>query len=143
MYHRSVFSALAKWTSHAAGHPAVFMLALLIVATWVVSGPFFGYSDTWQLVINTGTTIMTFLMVFLLQNTQNRDSAALHLKIDDLIRVTEGAHNMLLDLEELEESELKAIRDRYEELARQARERLRIGEVDTRRVEIDVGTRPE
>ncbi|MFD1808357.1 low affinity iron permease family protein [Gemmobacter lanyuensis] len=98
---------------------------------WVVTGPIFGFSDTWQLVINTGTTIVTFLMVFLIQNTQNRDTAAIQLKLDELIRATQGAHNALLDLEELEEGRLEAFRLRYERLAAEARQRLERGEPDT------------
>ncbi len=130
-YRPSLFSSLAKWTAHAAGHPMSFTVAVLIVGGWGLSGPLFGFSDTWQLVINTGTTIATFLMVFLLQNTQNRDSAAIQLKLDELIRATRGAHNALLDLEELTEEELIRMRDQYESLARQARERLQQGEEDT------------
>lgn len=110
MYRRSPFSRFAKWTSHAAGHPTTFRVAVLIIVIWAATGPLFGFSDTWQLVINTGTTIVMFLMVFLIQNTQNRDSTALQLKLDELIRALEGAHNALLDLEELEDRELEQIR---------------------------------
>ncbi|HZO28105.1 MAG TPA: low affinity iron permease family protein [Chloroflexota bacterium] len=130
-YSTSPFASFSKWTAHAAGHPLAFLAALLIILAWAVTGPLFGFSDTWQLVINTGTTIVTFLMVFLIQNTQNRDSAAVQLKLDELIRATSGAHNALLDLEELTESELERLRRRYEDLARQARENLRRGVVDT------------
>jgi low affinity Fe/Cu permease len=98
---------------------------------WGVTGPLFGFSDTWQLVINTGTTIVTFLMVFLIQNTQNRDSAAVQLKLDELIRATSGAHNALLDLEELTEADLARLRERYEDLARRARADLQHGLQDT------------
>ena len=98
---------------------------------WGVAGPLFQFSDTWQLVINTGTTIVTFLMVFLIQNTQNRDSHAVQLKLDELIRAVSGAHNALLDLEELEEADLERFRARFEELARAAREALVRGELDT------------
>ena len=117
----SLFSKFATSTAHAVGHPAAFTIAVGCVVVWAVSGPFFGFSDTWQLIINTTTTILTNLIVFLIQNTQNRDTAALQLKIDELIRVHEGAHNAVLDLEELEEGDLARIRDRYERLARSAR----------------------
>ena len=117
----SWFTRFANSAARATGKPATFVLALLIVVVWGVTGPIFGYSDTWQLIINTGTTIVTFLMVFLIQNTQNRDTAALQIKLDELIRVTEG-HNALMDLEELEEEELEAFRQKYEQLAAKARE---------------------
>ena len=113
------------------------MIAALIILVWGVTGPIFKFSDTWQLVINTGTTIVTFLMVFLIQNTQNRDSHAVQLKLDELIRAVGGAHNALLDLEELEESELERFRERYEQLARAAREALGRGELDTGAPELD------
>jgi low affinity Fe/Cu permease len=135
-YASSRFARFARWTSHAAGHPVTFLAAVGVIVLWLVTGPLFGFSDTWQLVINTGTTIVTFLMVFLIQNTQNRDSAATHIKLDELIRATEGAHTALLDLEELTEQELEQLRVRYEELARQAREALRRGHPDTGRPEV-------
>lgn len=119
-----IFTRFAKWTSHAAGQPTAFAIATGALVIWAVSGPLFGFSDTWQLVINTGTTIVTFLMVFLIQNTQNRDSEAIHVKLDELIRATKGAHNALLDLEELEEAELNRIRESYEKLAEEARNEL-------------------
>src|SRR5437762_12930205 len=100
------FHGFARWAAHAAGHPFAFLAAVVIIVGWAVTGPLFGFSDTWQLVINTGTTIVTFLMVFLIQNTQNRDSAAVQLKLDELIRALEGAHNELLDLEDGTEEEL-------------------------------------
>lgn len=131
MYPRSLFERFAKWASRAAGQSVGFTVAVLIVLTWAITGPVFGFSDTWQLVINTGTTIVTFLMVFLIQNTQNRDTAAIQLKLDELIRATEGAHNALLDLEELTESDLNRIRERYEQLARNARKDLERGLLDT------------
>src|SRR5215213_4501074 len=118
------FTRFAKWASRAAGRPSAFALAVSILLAWAVSGPVFGFSDTWQLIINTGTTIVTFLMVFLIQNTQNRDSEALHVKMDELIRANKGAHNALLDLEQLEEEELDRIRGGYEELAEQARQTI-------------------
>jgi low affinity Fe/Cu permease len=130
MYRSSRFSHFAKSVARASGHPAVFGIAVLVVAFWLASGPVFGFSDTWQLVINTGTTVVTFLMVFLIQNTQNRDSEAMQLKLDEIIRSLEGAHNALLDIEELEENELDRIRARYVDLARRARERRRRGESD-------------
>src|SRR5690606_30829287 len=111
------FTTLTKATSRATGRPAAFVLALGTVLVWMITGPIFGFSDTWQLVINTGTTIVTFVMVFLIQSTQNRDTQALQVKLDELIRVTRGAHNALLDLEDLEEEELDRIRASYEELA--------------------------
>ena len=118
------FTTFANAASRFAGSPLSFMLAIAVVLAWIVSGPIFGFSDTWQLVINTGTTIVTFLMVFLIQNSQNRDGKAVQIKLDELIRATKGAHNTLLDLEELEESELQALKDRYEALAKRARESL-------------------
>lgn len=120
----SFFTRFAKWTARATGRPTAFALATGVLIVWAVSGPIFKFSDTWQLVINTGTTIVTFLMVFLIQNTQNRDSEALHVKLDELIRANRGAHNALLDLEELEEEELDKIRGDYEKLAEQAREAI-------------------
>ncbi len=122
MAERSLFTRMASACSRYAGSPLGFVLAVVVVLGWLVTGPIFGYSDTWQLVINTGTTIVTFLMVFLIQSSQNRDSKALQIKLDELIRATRGAHNKLLDLEELEEGELEALRARYEQLARRARE---------------------
>ncbi|QDA58331.1 low affinity iron permease family protein [Thermomonas aquatica] len=122
MANRRWFTRFANAASRFAGSPLSFVLALLVVLAWIVTGPLFGFSDTWQLVINTGTTIVTFLMVFLIQNSQNRDARALQIKLDELIRATRGAHNSLLDLEELEERELQTFQDRYEALARRARE---------------------
>ena len=112
-------------SSRAAGHPIAFVLVGGIVIVWLITGPLFGFSDTWQLVINTGSSIVTFLMVFLIQNTQNRDSAAIHIKLDELIRSIEGAHNALLNLEELDQKELDGIRADYLRLAQAAREKLR------------------
>lgn len=120
----SKFSRFANFASRATGHPVAFLLAVAVVVVWVVTGPIFKYSDTWQLVINTGTTIVTFLMVFLIQSSQNRDSEAMHIKIDELIRAVEGAHNALLDLEELDQDELDRIRITYSELAKAARREL-------------------
>jgi low affinity Fe/Cu permease len=131
MSFQALFTRFAKRTARAAGQPSAFLLAALVIIAWLVTGPVFHYSDTWQLVINTGTTVVTFLMVFLIQNTQNRDSEAMQVKLDELIRVLEGAHNALLDLEELEEVELDKVRASYRELAREAREDLRSGKLDT------------
>ena len=134
---RSSFTRFTKWTAHAAGRPRTFVLAVAAVVAWAATGPFFHFSDTWQLVINTSTTVVTFLMVFLIQATQNRDTQALQVKLDDLIRALDGAHNVLLDLEELEEEELDAIRERYCRIAKRAREQLRQGKHDTGVAEID------
>ena len=127
----SSYAGFAKTASHFCGRPRTFVLAAAVILVWVVTGPIFKFSDTWQLVINTGTTIVTFLMVFLIQNTQNRDTAAIQIKLDELIRSTQGAHNALLDLEELEENVLDRFRSKYEELAASAREELGRGAVDT------------
>ncbi|PLL14080.1 hypothetical protein C0V75_01125 [Tabrizicola sp. TH137] len=126
-----VYGGISKRVSRWTGRPSTFLLALGVIAAWIITGPLFGFSDTWQLVINTGTTIVTFLMVFLIQNTQNRDTAAIQLKLDELIRATQGAHNALMDLEELEERQIEAFRGRYERLASEARARLERGEADT------------
>jgi low affinity Fe/Cu permease len=115
------FTEFSKWIAEAAGHPISFSLALLTIIVWAATGPMFDYSDTWQLVINTGTTIVTFLMVFLIQKTQNRDTETIHLKLDELIRVTKGARNMMLDLEHMDDESLKQLRDIYERLGSQAR----------------------
>ena len=127
----SWFTPIAKATCRASGRPGAFMLAVGVIVIWLVTGPLFGFSDTWQLVINTGTTIITFVMVFLIQATQNRDAEALQIKLDELLRVTTGAHNALLDLEELEERELDQIRAGYSRLAQRARIELRGGKADT------------
>jgi low affinity Fe/Cu permease len=122
---KSWFSRFAKVTARYAGKPVTFMVVVLIIVIWAIAGPIFGFSDTWQLMINTGTTIVTFLMVFLIQNTQNRDAEAMQVKLDELLRVTKGAQNALMDLEELEEEELDVIRDRYEQIAERARGEFR------------------
>jgi low affinity Fe/Cu permease len=129
---------LALWT----GRPIAFLIAAGAVLLWALSGPFFGFSDTWQLVINTSTTIITFLMVFLIQNTQNRDTEAIQIKLDELIRATQGAHNALLNLEHLDDEELGRYRKHYAALARLARAKLRAGELDTDSPDIkDLGKR--
>ena len=127
----SWFTNFAKATSRATGRSSAFVIAVAAILVWALTGPLFRFSDTWQLVINTSTTIVTFLMVFLIQNTQNRDSEALQLKLDELIRATEGAHNALLDLEELEGHEFDKIRVTYSRLAKKARADLRKGMSDT------------
>ena len=114
------FTDLSKWIAEATGHPISFSFALLIIIVWGAAGPLFDYSDTWQLVINTGTTIVTFLMVFLIQKTQNRDTETIHLKLDELIRATQGARNMMLNLEHMDDESLKRLRDIYERLGSQA-----------------------
>jgi len=122
---KSRFTRFAKWTSRVTGRPAAFVLAVMVILAWAITGPLFGFSDTWQLVINTGTTIVTFLMVFLIQNTQNRDSEAIQIKLDELIRAAKGAQNALLDLEELEDEELDRIHHQYELMAEHARAALK------------------
>ncbi len=119
------FTSFSKETSKIVGHPYAFMVALLVVTIWGISGPLFGFSDTWQLVINTGTTIVTFLMVFLIQNTQNRDTEAIHLKLDELIRSHRPAKNSYISLEDLsieEMDELKAVFDRVKKECRDSQE---------------------
>ena len=125
------YSRFAKAAAHFCGRPRVFTFAVAIIAVWLVTGPIFGFSDTWQLAVNTGTTIITFLMVFLIQNTQNRDTEAIQLKLDELIRATQGAHNALLDLEELEEENLDVFKSKYQALAAAARSQLEQGRQDT------------
>ena len=117
----SWFTRFAKGTAYATGRPATFAIALSVVVVWAITGPLFHWSDTWQLVINTGTTIVTFLMVFLIQSTQNRDAEAVQIKLDELLRVSPGAHNVLMNLEELDETELDRIRAVYIKLAEKAR----------------------
>jgi low affinity Fe/Cu permease len=119
------FATLAKATARKSGHPVTFCLAVLVIVAWAVTGPLFHYSDTWQLVINTGTTVVTFLMVFLIQNTQNRDSIAMQIKLDELLRAVKGAETAMADLEDLTEEELDAFRKHYAEIAEQARARMR------------------
>jgi low affinity Fe/Cu permease len=128
---RDFFTRFSKAAAKATGHPAAFLIALAVVIAWAATGPIFHFSDTWQLVINTGTTVITFLMVFLIQNTQNRDTQAMHIKLDELIRSHEGAHTALLDLEELSAEELARFGSVYLKLAEESRERLRRGELDT------------
>jgi low affinity Fe/Cu permease len=126
-----IFTQFAKWTAHMAGQPLAFVLAVSVIVIWAVTGPAFAFNDTWQLVVNTATTIVTFLMVFLIQNTQNRDTGAMQTKLDELIRAIEGAHNALLDLEELDEEEIEHIRRDYRKLAAEARKAIAKGKSDT------------
>jgi low affinity Fe/Cu permease len=122
----SSFTHFARKASTIAGRPATFISACGIILFWAATGPLFGFSDTWQLVINTGTTIITFLMVFLIQNTQNRDTEALQIKLDEIIRATRRARNELLDLEELDDEELNEIHKRYLQIAEHARKHLEV-----------------
>ena len=117
---RDAFGVFARKTSSVLGSAWAFVVALLIIAVWAITGPTFHYSDTWQLIINTGTTIVTFLMVFLIQNTQNRDAKAVHLKLDELIRALGGARNKLVDLEKLSDDELKSLETEFEKLRKKA-----------------------
>lgn len=128
---RFSYSRFAKAASKWCGRPRTFTLSVVVIALWIITGPLFGFSDTWQLVINTATTIITFLMVFLIQHTQNRDTEAIQVKLDELIRATQGAHNALLDLEELEDERLEQFRARYLALAESARRDLGRGHNDT------------
>ena len=131
MNKNSWFNVFAKAAAHFSGRPITFILALLVIVLWAATGPLFGFSDTWQLIINTSTTIITFLMVFLIQNTQNRDSEAIQIKLDELIRATKGAHTVLLDLEEMDDEHLAAIKESYEEIAKKSRAALQRGKDDT------------
>jgi low affinity Fe/Cu permease len=137
---RSWFQRFSSKLAQLSGRASTFILAVVMILVWALTGPMFGFNDTWQLVINTTTTIITFLMVFLIQNTQNRDTAAIHIKLDELIRAQEGAHNALLDLEELDEKTLEIFRNRYEELA--AKSRKEMGG-DTGSPDIDCGIKGE
>lgn len=128
---KSRYSHTARFIAHISGKPISFSIAVGVILIWIITGPLFDYSNTWQLVINTGTTIVTFLMVFLIQNTQNRDTEAIQIKLDELIRVTQGAHNVLLDLEEIDQDELDTFRFKYQALAKLAREEVLQGRQDT------------
>ncbi|HET6265146.1 MAG TPA: low affinity iron permease family protein [Usitatibacter sp.] len=131
VHRQSFFTRFAKGTARLAGRPVTFAFVVVVVIAWALAGPFFGFSDTWQLAINTATTIVTFLMVFLIQATQNRDAEAIQIKLDEIIRSQDRAHNALLDLEELEEDDLVKVREEYLELADAARKSLSNGEADT------------
>jgi low affinity Fe/Cu permease len=130
------FAYLARRIAILVGRPTAFLAALGAILLWALSGPLFGFSDTWQLIVNTSTTIITFLMVFIIQSTQNRDTAAMQLKLDELIRATQGAHNALLNLEEIDEEQFERYRRSYEKLAAAARKKLQAGELDTDSPEI-------
>ena len=129
---KSLFTRFANWTANETGRPVTFILAVGAIIVWGITGPMFGYSDTWQLVINTGTTIVTFLMVFLIQNTQNRDSQAVQVKLDEIIRAMKGAKNEFLDLEEMDEEDLQEVHKRFLNMAKEAREKL-----DDKGVDVD------
>ncbi|MBM3617454.1 MAG: low affinity iron permease family protein [Alphaproteobacteria bacterium] len=133
----SVFGRFAKIVSQVCGSPWAFACAAGAVVLWAICGPFFGFSETWQLVINTSTTIITFLMVFIIQHTQNKDSAAVQIKLDELIRANRHAHNALLDLEEMEEHEIEKIRAYYEGLAAEAQAALRKGVKDANKPDVE------
>src|SRR3954464_443464 len=136
------FTRFAKFTAHQTGRPGTFVCAVLVIVVWAVTGPIFHWSDTWQLIVNTGTTIITFLMVFLIQSTQNRDAVAVQVKLDELLRISAGAHNVLMDLEELEEEQLERIRRVYTRLAAEARRGADAGRSDEGIPEIgDLATR--
>lgn len=134
---KQFFNKMAKKTSRVCGSSTAFMACIGVVLLWSTTGPFFDYSDTWQLIINTGTTIITFLMVFLIQNSQNRDAEAIQIKLDELIRCNEKAHNILLDLEALTIDELDRIKEKYNKLAQEARATLKESGIDVMYQDID------
>lgn len=137
LQHGGAFSRLARLVSYGVGRPLAFAIAFFIVLAWAVTGPIFHFSDTWQLVINTGTTVVTFLMVFLIQNAQNRDSLAIQLKLDEVLRAIDGAHTAIIDLEELTDEEIKVVRQRYLKIAEEGRKALRKGLKDTGTFEVE------
>ena len=120
----SLFTRFSRWTAHTTGRPCTFVAAVTVILLWAITGPMFHYSDTWQLVINTGTTIVTFLMVFLIQATQNRDSQALHVKLDELIRAVKGARNSMLNLDDLSDEELDRLHSHFVKLAEKSKRPL-------------------
>jgi len=128
--HSGGFKKFARTSAKFTGKPFTFGLALFIIIAWLVTGPIFHFSDTWQLVINTATTIITFLMVFLIQNTQNRDSEAMQIKLDELIRATKNAHTVVLDIEELSQTELDELKRCYTDLAHETLKKMRAGKSD-------------
>ena len=133
------FTKISNWVSRKTGQPMAFILACIIILVWIITGPLFHFSDTWQLVINTATTIVTFLMVFLIQSTQNRDTTALQLKLDELIYVTKRAHNAMLDIEELSDDELDLIRKNYKTIASHARKKVKIEKLYSQRAKRAIG----
>ncbi|HEX3726533.1 MAG TPA: low affinity iron permease family protein [Pirellulales bacterium] len=138
----NAFVRFSKAIANFTGHPYTFILALLVLAVWALTGPIFRYSDTWQLVINTGTSVVTFLMVFLIQNTQNRDTAAIQIKLDELIRISQGAHNVLLNLDDLTDEEIKKLQENYRALAERARDADEGGSHDIGCPPVDVNCPP-
>jgi low affinity Fe/Cu permease len=121
---QSQFSRLGRWAARMAGQPTAFLIAVVVVVVWGLTGPLFGFSDTWQLVINTGTTIITFLMVFLIQCSQNRDTVAVQVKLDELIRAIKPAKNTVIDLDHLDDKQLELLLEKYHHLAREARDKM-------------------
>jgi low affinity Fe/Cu permease len=136
----ATFTHMAKGTSTAVGRPKSFFIAVAVIVIWAITGPFFHFSDTWQLIINTGTTIVTFLMVFLIQNTQNRDSKALHLKLDELLRVNRAARNTLVDLENMSDDELQELQTEFSRLREIACEEVSERAARARREHVDART---
>lgn len=136
---RNYFTNFAATAAEYTGRPLAFLFAVASVIIWACTGPMFHFSDTWQMVINTGTTIVTFLLVFLIQNSQNRDTRAIQIKVDELIRVTKGAHTSLLDLEKLTDEEICEIASKYEVIAEESRRRIRQGMDDVHVPDVDIG----
>ena len=123
---RSIFASFARWIEQQLGRSTAFVLAILGVGLWAVTGPFFGWSDTWQLVINTGTTIVTFLMVFLIQRTQNKDARAIHMKLNEIVAALEGASNRLIDVEDLTEEDIETLHRHYQKLVEMAKKDMKL-----------------
>lgn len=135
---KDAFRKFSQSVATIVGTPYVFLLAVLVIAIWAIAGPYFGFSDTWQLVINTGTTIITFLMVFLIQNTQNRDAKAIHLKLDELLKAVKGARTNLVNLENFDDDDLAALQKEFEQLQKQySQHRERISREFERRKRAD------
>lgn len=138
----NAFLRFSKAIANFTGHPYTFIFAMAVLAVWAITGPIFDYSDTWQLVINTGTSVVTFLMVFLIQNTQNRDTAAIQIKLDELIRISHGAHNVLLNLDDLSDDEIRSLQESYRALAEKARCGVERGRHDTDCPPVDINCPP-